>query len=243
MALLSVEKLSKSFGGLVAVNNVSFDVMEDEIVGLIGPNGAGKTTLFNLLSGVYQPDNGRIVFNSTDITSLKPFQRCKVGLGRTFQLAQPFRDVTVLDNVATAVLFRGGSRVSSIEKAREEASFFCEMVGLGHKVGELGGRLTLVERKKLELARAIASRPKLLLLDEVMAGLRPNEVDETVKLIKRVKQEMGFSIILVEHIMRAVMAISGRILVLHHGEKIAEGTANEIAKNPRVIDAYLGEQL
>jgi branched-chain amino acid transport system ATP-binding protein len=243
MSLLTVENISKDFGGLKAIKNVQFHVNKNEIVGLIGPNGAGKTTLFNLISGVYFPNKGKIIFEGKNITKYKPYQRCKLGIGRTFQLAVSFKNMTVIENITTAILFRGKEEISDIRDAKKEALKYCDLIGLKGQINKQGSELTLLERKRLELARALAIKPKIILLDEIMAGLRPGEVDNYIYLIKEIQQQFSLTIIIVEHIMRAIMAIADNIIVLHHGEKIAEGKPKEIAKNPKVIDAYLGEAI
>ena len=239
MPLLEGERVSKFFGGLAAVNNVDFRIEEQEILGLIGPNGAGKTTLFNVITGVYRPTSGRIRFRGEDITGLKPHVICDKGIGRTFQLVRPFLNMTALQNVMVGALFgRGGKDMASAE---ERAYELLEFMGLKGKENVLAKSLTLVERKRLEIARALAGEPELLLLDEVVAGLNPTETAETMALIKKIR-DLGITVFMVEHIMKAVMGISDRVMVLHHGEKIAEGTPEEVASDQRVIEAYLGEE-
>jgi len=242
MALFEVKNLTKSFGGLKAVNNVSFDIKEREILSLIGPNGAGKTTIFNLISGVYKSDLGKIILEGEELNNLKPFEICNKGIGRTFQLMQPFYTMTTLENVTAGALFGRGKKIS-IKEAKKKASYFCDLVGLSHKINTESAQLTAVERKKLELARTLAVKPKLLLLDEVMAGLNPTEISEAVKLIQKIREKEKIAVFLIEHIMKVVMTISERVIVLHHGEKISEGTCEEVANDKKVIDAYLGEEL
>jgi len=234
---LELKKVSKNFGGLKAVNQVSFSLEEGEILGIIGPNGAGKTTLFNTLTGFYKPDEGEVWFEGEKLIDLKPHQICQRGMVRTFQLVKPFLQLTVLDNVIVAAL----NRTKMIREAQEKAQEIVEFVGLGEKKDTLGTGLTLPHRKRLELARALATGPKLLLLDEVMAGLTPTEVDELIRLLKQVNQK-GITILLIEHVMRGLMALSKRVVVLNYGEKIAEGVPGEIVKDRQVIEAYLGEE-
>lgn len=239
--VLRGENLVKRFGGLAAVNGVSLEVKKGEIFGVIGPNGAGKTTLFNLISGVYKPDEGRIIYEGRDITNLKPHERARLGIARTHQVVKPFPGLTVLENIAVGALF--GSRFGKIsgdealEIAREVASF----VGLGDKLELPAAALNVQEKKRLELARALAAEPRLLLLDEVLAGLTPAEVDSMLGLLRKIRDEKGVTIMMVEHVMHAVMNIAERIMVLHFGEKIAEGSPEEIANNPDVIAVYLGD--
>lgn len=230
--------VSKNFGGLRAVSRVSFDLEEGEILGIIGPNGAGKTTLFNALTGFYRPDEGEVWFKGKNLNNLKPHQICQRGMVRTFQIVKPFLQLTVLDNVVIAALNREGAVGSAIEKARR----IIELVGLKDKIETFATGLTLPHRKRLELARALATEPTLLLLDEVMAGLTPTEVDELIRLLREVNQK-GITILMIEHVMRGVMALSKRIIVLNYGEKIAEGTPEEVVKNRQVIEAYLGEEI
>lgn len=237
MSLLELKKVSKNFGGLKAVNQVSFSLEQGEILGIIGPNGAGKTTLFNALTGFYKPDEGEIWFEGERLIALKPHQICQKGMVRTFQIVKPFLELSTLENVVIAAL----NRTDKVQEARARALKTIELVGLKDKVDTLGTGLTLVHRKRLELARALATEPKLLLLDEVMAGLRPTEVDELIRLLKEVNQR-GVTILLIEHVMRGVMALSKRVVVLNYGEKIAEGVPEEVVKNRQVIEAYLGEE-
>jgi branched-chain amino acid transport system ATP-binding protein len=237
MALLDVQRLSKSFRGLRAVADVSFSVPEKGIVALIGPNGAGKTTCFNLIAGAMQPDSGSVRLAGADITGLRADKVCDVGIGRTFQLVKPFQDLTVLENVTVGALHKHGT----VAAATRDAARFLELLELADKRHMHAANLTLPDRKRLEVARALATAPKLLLLDEVMAGLRPTETDRMVAVLKRLRGETGLTILLIEHVMRAVMALSDQVIVLHHGEKISEGTPEHVTKDPAVLECYLGE--
>ncbi len=237
MSLLELKNVSKNFGGLKAVHQVSFSLERGEILGIIGPNGAGKTTLFNTLTGFYKPDEGEIWFEGERLVGLKPHQICKKGMVRTFQIVKPFLELTTLENVVIAAL----NRTELIREATEKALQTIEMVGLKDKAETLATGLTLPHRKRLELARALATEPKLLLLDEVMAGLTPTEVEELIRLLKEINRR-GMTILMIEHVMQGVMALSKRVVVLNYGEKIAEGVPQEVVKNRQVIDAYLGEE-
>jgi branched-chain amino acid transport system ATP-binding protein len=239
MALLQVRNLTKHFGGLAAVQKVAFDIGRGEIVSLIGPNGAGKTTIFNLLSGVYSPDEGEIRLDGEDLAGRRPYEICQRGIGRTFQIMQPFPHMTVVENVVTGGLFGRRPR-ASFREVEEEAAELCRWVGLEGKENAYPRNLTVADQKKIEIARALAVKPKLLLLDEVMSGLTPAETAEAVKLVRQVR-ERGITIFLIEHVMKVVMGISDRIIVLHHGEKIAEGSAVQVANDAKVVEAYLGE--
>ncbi len=235
--LLEVRGLSKRFGGVQAVHDLSLGMARGEVLGLIGPNGAGKTTAFNLLSGFLAPDAGEIRFDGRLLAGLKPHAICHLGLARTFQIVRPFPHLSVLDNVRVGALARRPGMV----EARDKARAVIEQIGLGAKTDHPAAGLTLAERKRLELARALATEPTLLLLDEVMAGLNPTETAAMVGLIKHVNAA-GVSILLIEHNMRAVMTLSHRIAVLNFGEKIVEGEPATVANHPRVIEAYLGEE-
>jgi branched-chain amino acid transport system ATP-binding protein len=238
MALLELRGVSKAFRGLRAVREASFSVPEGEIVGLIGPNGAGKTTLFNVVAGVYQPDAGEILFDGKPIQGLRPDEICSAGIGRTFQIVKPFAGLSVIENVIVGALLRE----RSVSEARKRSQTILDRLGLGAKRDALASSLTLPDRKRLEVARALATRPRLLLLDEVMAGLRPTECDEMVQVFRDLNRTYGTTILLIEHVMRAVMALARNIVVLHHGEVIARGTPDEIVKDPAVLECYLGEE-
>jgi len=237
--MLEGTNISKFFGGLAALKNVSFSLNMGEIVGLIGPNGAGKTTLFNVITGFIPPSSGIIRFKGRKINGLKPHKICKLGIARTYQIVKPFSNLTVLENVVVGMV--SGRRKLSLSKARSEALEILKLVGLENKESIQAKNLTLMDKKMLELARALATEPEVLLLDEVCAGLNPAEIQRAVQLIKNLR-EHGLTIFWIEHIMRAIMAVADRIIVLHHGEKIAEGTPREIANDSKVIDAYLGEK-
>ncbi|MHA1712399.1 MAG: ABC transporter ATP-binding protein [Candidatus Freyarchaeota archaeon] len=240
MVLLEIKGLTKYFGGLAALKNVNIQIQQNEIVGLIGPNGAGKTTLFNCITGFYPPTSGTVIFKGEKITGLKPHKICRKGISRTFQIVKLFSSMTVLENVKAAVLF-GGKRKTRKGDVTRKAMELLDFVGLSGKEDLMAKSLTLADQRLLEMARALATDPELLLLDEVVAGLNPKEVEETMKLIQTVR-EQGITVFMVEHVMKAVMGVSDRIIVLHHGKKLAEGEPKEIAEEKRVIEAYLGEK-
>jgi branched-chain amino acid transport system ATP-binding protein len=240
-ALLRIEGLNKRFGGLAAVNQVSFEINAGEIISLIGPNGAGKTTIFNLISGIHRADEGKVLLMGENLVGLRPFEICQRGVGRTFQLMQSFPHMTVVENVMTSALF-GRAPGISMREARALAEKFCELTGIGEKKNAFPKSLTVADQKRIEIARALAVNPRMLLLDEVMSGLTPAETNEAIKLVRKLR-ESGITILLIEHVMKVVMDISDRVIVLHHGEKIAEGSTVEVANNRQVIEAYLGEKV
>jgi branched-chain amino acid transport system ATP-binding protein len=238
MALLEAHALGKSFRGLRAVHEASFEIPEGGINALIGPNGAGKTTIFNMIAGVYRPDSGKILFRDREIQGLRPDQVCAAGIGRTFQIVKPFAGLSVLDNVIVG----GLQKEASVPKARALSLEILKKLNLESKADQPASSLTLPDRKRLEVARALATRPRLLLLDEVMAGLRPTECDQMVEVFRSLNRSDGLTILLIEHVMRAVMALAQHIGVLHHGVVIARGTPAEIVRHPAVLECYLGEE-
>jgi branched-chain amino acid transport system ATP-binding protein len=240
MALLQFDNVTRSFGGLLAVREVSFSLGPQEIVGLIGPNGAGKTTVFNLVTGMMKPDSGKIMFNDQEITRLAPYQICRKGIARTFQLVRTFNRLTTLENVMAGRAY-GSMPADHMKHARAEADQILELTGLSNKRLHRAASLGLVDRKRLEIARALATRPKLLLLDEMFAGLNTAEIDDAIDLVKKIR-DSGVSLIVVEHVMKVIMGISDRVVVLTVGVKIADGPPGEVVSNEQVIKAYLGKR-
>ena len=236
-ARLDIEGIAKSFRGLRAVHDVSFVVPAGAIHALIGPNGAGKTTIFNMIAGALAPSAGRVMLDGKTISGLRPDRACAAGVGRTFQIVKPFKGLSVLENVTVGALHRD----ADLARARAHAGDILDRLGLGDRRHQAAENLTLPDRKRLEVARALATGPKLLLLDEVMAGLRPTEVDRMVAFLRELNASSGITILLIEHVMRAVMALAAHVTVVSYGEKIAEGTPREIARNKAVLDVYLGE--
>ena len=238
--LIEGKRLTKSFGGLRAVRGVDFYLNEGEIAGLIGPNGAGKTTLFNLVSGVYHPEEGTLTFNGKEISALRSFEISRLGIARTFQIVRPFLKMSCLENVLVGIIGRGDHREGR-ETKEEEAGRLLRFVGLEGSEGKTANNLTLIEKKRLEMARALATRPRLLLLDEVLAGLNPSEILQALELIEVIRTQLKVTVFWIEHVMGAIMKASDRIIVLDQGEKIKEGKPQEIVNDLKVIEAYLGE--
>jgi branched-chain amino acid transport system ATP-binding protein len=236
--LLSVQGVTKRFGGLQALSDVTFDLPEGQILGLIGPNGAGKTTLFNAVNGVYPPEEGRIIFRDKDVTTMKTYSHARMGMARTHQIVQPLNDLSVRENVMVGACF--GRENQNLGQANDTAKEVLEFVELSDRIDQMAGSLNVAQKKRLEMARALASRPFLLLLDEVLAGLNPSEIGNMVETVKKIR-ERGITIIMIEHVMKAVMNVSDRIIVLDYGQQIAEGTPAEISNNEKVIEAYLGD--
>jgi len=235
MSLIEVINVSKHFGGLAAIKDVSFEIKSGEILGLIGPNGAGKTTLFNVVNGFYSPTKGEVSFKGKRISNLQPHEICKLGIARTFQVVKPLQRMSVLDNVVASAFLRAKNKSEAVQIASETLKF----TGLYEDKDIISKGLPLGKRKKLEIARALATKPEVLLLDESFAGLNHSELNDSIEIIKKIK-ERGITIMIIEHHMKVIMAISDRIVVINYGEKIAEGTSQEIRNNPLVIEAYLG---
>lgn len=239
MSLLEIRDVAKSFGGVRALHGVSFEVAADEIVGIMGANGAGKTTLFALIAGHIRPNSGEIRFDGMRLNGLRPDRVCRAGVARTFQIVRPLRGLSAAENVATAARF-GAEPAADRAEADARAAAILEEVGLGDQAATMAGALTLAAQKKLEIAKALATRPRLLLLDEVMAGLTPSEVQAMLAIIRDIRQRYALTVLVIEHVMRALMNLSDRVIVLHHGEKIAEGKPAEVAGDEAVQTAYLG---
>jgi branched-chain amino acid transport system ATP-binding protein len=241
MALLELRGVTKFFGGLAALREIDLQASAGEIIGLIGPNGSGKTTLFNLITGIYPLTHGMIRFKEEEIAGLKPYQICHRGIGRTFQITKQFTRLTVLENVMVGTFYGKKKAVGDLHQVQRSAEVILDRVGLALKKKHRVSDLTLEDKKRLELGRALATQPELLLLDEVMAGLNPTEIKELLELLRRIRAE-GVTLIVVEHVLHAVMKLADRVCVLHHGEKIADASPSEVAKDQRVIESYLGEE-
>jgi len=238
---LELENVTKRFGGLVAVNDVSLQIEAGELIGIVGPNGSGKTTLYNVISGVYSPEEGRVIFQGKDITNLPPYRRAPLGIGRTFQIPRPFKSASVRENVAIGAMFGTLSGKVSVDESLEIADHYIELVGLQAYKDKAAGTLTPTEKKLMEIARALAMKPKLLLMDEAMAGMHPSDIDNMVKFIKKVGVEENIAIVsMVEHIMRAMVGFAQRIIVMHRGAKLVDAPTAEALSDPKVIDVYLG---
>jgi branched-chain amino acid transport system ATP-binding protein len=241
MALLKLEKVTKRFGGLVAVDRVSLEIKTGQFIGIVGPNGSGKTTLFNVISGVFYPEEGRVIFEGRDITRYPPFRRAPLGIGRTFQIPRPFSSATVRENIAVGAMFGTLSHEMNVDRALELADEIIDRVGLQEHRGKAAGTLTPVEKKLMEIARALAMKPKLLLMDEAMAGMHPSDIDEMVAFIKRIATEENIAIVaMVEHIMRAVVGMAEKVIVLHQGAKLVDAPTKEALEDPKVVEVYLG---
>jgi branched-chain amino acid transport system ATP-binding protein len=236
--ILMGEKVTKRFGGLTAVSEVDFVVREGEILGLIGPNGSGKTTLINTISGFYQPDEGNIIFNGEAISRMKPFEIAKLGIGRTFQFVRPFEEMSVIDNITLGILY--GTNQKSIATANQKAMEILDFLDLTGKKDVLAGDLIMAERKRLEIGRALSINPKLILLDEVFAGLNEGEVESGIDIVNRISKKLNITILMIEHVLSVVMKTCNRLMVLNYGKKIGDGECREIMDNPQVIEAYLG---
>ncbi len=241
MSLLILENVTKRFGGLVAVDQVSLEIKHGEFVGIVGPNGSGKTTLFNVINGVFFPEEGRVIFEGLDITTLPPYKRAPLGIGRTFQIPRPFASATVRENVAVGAMFGTLSGKVNVDESLEIADQTIERVGLLEHRNKQAGTLTPVEKKLMEIARALAMKPKLLLMDEAMAGMHPNDIDQMVAFIKQVAEEDKIAIVaMVEHIMRAVVGMAEKVIVLHQGAKLVDAPTKEALEDPKVVEVYLG---
>lgn len=241
MTLLRMENVTKRFGGLVAVDRVTAEIARGEMMAIVGPNGAGKTTLFNLINGVFFPDEGKIWFEDVDVTFYPPYRRAHLGIGRTFQIPRPFGDATVRENIAIGAMFGAAGKEISVDEAMEMADHYIRLIGLSAHRDKPAGGLTSVEKKMLEISRALAMKPRLLLMDEAMAGMNPKDIDRMVDFIKRVRESEGIAIVaLVEHIMRAVAGLAERVLVMHQGAKLVDEPTKEALSDPRVIEVYLG---
>ncbi len=243
MALLKVENVIKRFGGLIAVNGISLEISAGESIGVVGPNGSGKTTLYNVISGVYPPEKGKVVFEGKDITNLPAHRRAPMGIGRTFQIPRPFGSATVRENVAIGALFGTLSGKVSVDDSLAVADHYVEVVGLNPQKEKVAAKLTPVEKKLMEIARALAMKPKLLLMDEAMAGMHPKDIDQMVRFLNKIKEQENIAIVsMVEHIMRAVTGFAERVLVMHRGLKLIDAPTAEALSDPRVIDVYLGHR-